>query len=102
WHGDLRRPCVETGDFGGCERQLHDFVGIGPTGAAMFLREVQGVWPNIGSYADKLVTRGAKAVESTPDRLMDGIGDADRPRIAAACVRVARDHELAEKVRGSA
>jgi len=62
---------------------------------------VQGVWPNIGPYADKLVTRGAQAVGSTTDRLMEGIGDVDRPRIAAACVRVARDQELAEKVRKS-
>ena len=102
WNGDLRRLRDDADDTRGCERRLQEFVGIGPTGAAVFLREVQGVWPNIGPYADKLVTRGAQAVGSTTDRLMDGIGDADRPRIAAACVRVARDHELAEKVRGSA
>lgn len=101
WKGDLRRLRDEAGDTRGCERLLQDFVGIGPTGAAVFLREVQGVWPQVGPYADKLVAKGADAVGASSADLMDGVNVTDRPRIAAACVRVARDQELAAKVRGS-
>src|SRR5699024_7527700 len=99
WKGDLRRLRDEAGDTRGCERLLQDFVGIGPTGSAVFLREAQGVWPSVSPYADKLVAKGAEALGTSSDALMDGIQVADRPRIAAACVRVARDHGLAVKVR---
>lgn len=100
WNGDLRRLRDEAGDARDAERLLQEFVGIGPAGASIFLREVQGIWPQMSPYADKLVIKGAEAVGLPADSksLMSGIAVSDRPRIAAACVRVARDNQLAEQV----
>src|SRR5699024_3376662 len=45
YRGDLRalRDCADGPAQ--VRKLLQDFPGIGPTGAATFVREVQGVWP---------------------------------------------------------
>jgi hypothetical protein len=35
-------------------------TGIGPTGASIFLREVQDTWPAVAPYVDAKVTSGAR------------------------------------------
>jgi hypothetical protein len=41
WHGDLRRLRDKAGRIASL---LTEFPGLGPTGASIFLREVQDVW----------------------------------------------------------
>jgi hypothetical protein len=101
WQGDLRRLHQEaTGDAAGLRTRLTEFPGIGPTGAGIFLREVQTVWTDIAPYADGKVADGAQllhlpseAVElaalTTPDRLAS---------LMSALVRVSRDRKAAEDV----
>lgn len=97
--GDLRRLHEEAGDSHGSggardvEKALQRFKGIGPAGAAIFCREVQGVWPDLAPYADRLVTDGAKRVglPTSADALADLVPRKDLPRLVAACVRASRE-----------
>jgi hypothetical protein len=94
WHGDLRRLRAEAaGQTGRARALLTEFPGIGPTGADIFLREVQGVWPEYRPYLDRKVRAGAAALHwpTSPDRLAALVPPDDLPRLAAALVRVAID-----------
>ena len=56
WRGDLRRLHAEAGaDPVALRRLLTGFPGIGPTGADIFLREVQRVWTDLRPFADRRV-----------------------------------------------
>lgn len=102
YRGDLRRlAAAAEHDRGRLETLLQRFPGIGPTGAHMFCREAQDVWPWLRPYTDTLARRGAEAVELPTDeqalgRLVEG---RDMARLTAGLTRVARDSGLAGKVR---
>ena len=69
WHGDLRRLRDDAGgDAAGIAARLTEFPGMGPTGASIFLREVQEVWPGVAPYVDAKVTSGAHRVRLPGDR----------------------------------
>lgn len=101
WQGDLRRLHEQApGDVKALRKLLTEFPGIGPTGADIFLREVQAVWPDIAPYADGKATDGARLLQlpsapaglaalTTPDRLAP---------LMSALVRIARDRKAAEAV----
>ncbi|KQS58286.1 endonuclease [Geodermatophilus sp. Leaf369] len=91
WHGDLRGLAAEAdGDVDAAAALLQDFPGIGPTGASVFLREVQQVWPWVRPYLDERATRGAERVGlPTEAAALAGLVDGDElARFAAALVRV--------------
>jgi endonuclease III len=106
WHGDLRRLRDEAdGEPGAVGRLLQDFPGIGPAGAAIFLREVQGVWPSVAPYVDDRVRRGARelGLPESPDALAKRAGSAEGlARLAAALVRVTLTKNAADEVRQAA
>jgi endonuclease III len=61
YRGDLRRlRDAADGDADGIARRLTGFPGIGPTGASIFLREVQETWPSVAPYVDDKMTTGAQ------------------------------------------
>ena len=61
--GDLRRLAdAADGDVDRAARLLQEVKGIGPTGAAVFLREVQAVWPWVRPYLDDRARAGARRV----------------------------------------
>jgi hypothetical protein len=94
WHGDLRRLRAEAdGRVRPLRSMLIEFSGIGPTGADIFAREVQGVWPEYRPYLDRKVTAGAAklGLPGKPESLAALVGAADLPRLASALVRVALD-----------
>lgn len=109
WHGDLRRLREETagGPQGSREAQastarlLTEFPGIGPAGASIFLREVQGVWPEVSPYVDALMIKGARKV-GLPAQLAELknvlSGSGEPARLAAALVRVALSDRAAGEV----
>jgi hypothetical protein len=79
---------------------LQQFQGIGPTGADIFLREVQDTWTFVRPHFDERARRGAEqlSLPTDPralDRLSPAGHDAD---LAAALVRVTLDRDLTEKV----
>ncbi|HEV7707587.1 MAG TPA: hypothetical protein VGP16_05290 [Asanoa sp.] len=97
WGGDLRRLHGEAyGDRAALHTALTEFPGIGPTGADIFLREVQGIWPDVHPYLDTRVTEAAKAVSlpSTPARLANLVPPEQLPSLAAAVLRGSHDKTL--------
>jgi endonuclease III len=92
--GDLRRLHENAEDV---EEALQEFKGIGPAGAAIFCREVQGVWEELAPYLDDLATAGAArlGLPSRSDTLSDLVPRQDLPRLVAGCVRAALDDQVA-------
>ncbi|MGW0480395.1 endonuclease [Nonomuraea sp. NPDC003214] len=105
WKGDLRRLREEAG---GDERRLREllaeFPGIGPAGTDIFLREVQGVWPQVAPHLDGRVLEGARAV-GLPHRAGPLAGLArsgpELARLSAALVRVSRSKKSAAEVKAA-
>jgi hypothetical protein len=96
WHGDLRRMRADAaGDAAALRRSLTGFRRIGETGAHIFCREVQVVWPELRPYFDQRALRAAGdlGLPTDPRRLADRVPPADVGRLAAALVR----HSLAHK-----
>ncbi|MCV2491223.1 hypothetical protein OF117_17885 [Geodermatophilus sp. YIM 151500] len=89
--GDLRKLAEEAGgDVDRAAELLQEVKGIGATGAAVFLREVQAVWPWVRPYLDDRARDGAERAGLPRDvgALADLVGPDDLARFAAALVRV--------------
>ncbi|RAJ56505.1 hypothetical protein K378_05692 [Streptomyces sp. Amel2xB2] len=97
YKGDLRlmREDPHTED------RLREMPGIGPTGVAIFLREVQRVWPEFGPYFDRKAQQGAArlGLPTSPGRLQELVPHRDFAPFAAALVRAALDKQVVEDVR---
>ncbi len=103
YRGDLRRLAEDAGyDASELRKRLQQFKGIGPTGADIFLREVQAVWPRVGPYFDSKATDAARdlGLPADADKLAALAPDGEAVRLAAALVRAGRDKDLAREVRG--
>ncbi|MEU9517041.1 endonuclease [Streptomyces sp. NPDC048224] len=99
WGGDLRRLRDEAeGDVGEVRRLLQEFPGVGPTGADIFLREVQQVWPGVSPFLDRKALQGAErlGLPGDPERLLALADDTDPAVLAAALVRAAVDKTVAD------
>jgi hypothetical protein len=94
--GDLRR-LRNANDI---DAELQKFKGIGPSGAAIFCREVQGVWTELRPYVDRVAADGAAelGLPKSPARLAALVTGQDLVRLVAACVRAARDEQVVEAV----
>ncbi|WP_225847176.1 endonuclease [Streptomyces sp. HPF1205] len=100
--GDLRELRRRAGgDVDRLRRELRRFPGLGPTGADIFLREAQAVWPEAAPYIDGKALRGARelGLPDEPKALAALAGDAGPATLAAALVRVALDKDAAGRVR---
>ncbi len=98
WEGDLRKLREEAdGDASRAETLLQEFKGLGPAGAAIFLREAQLAWAEFHPYADKkaLETADKLGLPKTSKGLADHVPQADFPRLLAGLVRagLAKDIE---------
>lgn len=102
WHGDLRRLREEGGDLAGVRRLVQELPGVGPTGADVFCREVQGVWPELQPVVDRRAADGARALglPTDADALAELVDADDLPRLVAACVRAALGDDVVADVRG--
>jgi hypothetical protein len=92
--GDLRRIRPEGNpDVGGLEAALQRFPRIGPTGAAIFCRAVQAVWPAVRPYFDKRALRSAKSLgyPTDPSRLGELVSSGKIAALSSALVRVSLD-----------
>ncbi len=100
WGGDLRRLRKEAGgEVAELDRLLREVPGIGPAGAAIFLREVQRVWPEPAPYLDGKALSGARrlGLPDDPRRLLKRAGNTEPAVLAAALVRAALDKQVAEE-----
>ncbi|MFD7065284.1 endonuclease [Streptomyces sp. NPDC059906] len=99
WGGDLRRLRDQAdGEVSALRRLLQEFPGVGPTGADIFLREAQLVWPEAGPLLDRKALQGAErlGLPGDPDRLLPLAGRTEPAVLAAALVRAAVDKDVAE------
>ncbi|MFF8726621.1 endonuclease [Streptomyces sp. NPDC015171] len=98
--GDLRRLREEADP----KKALLDIPGIGPTGADIFLREVQGVWPELAPYLDRKALDGARrlGLPASPAKLGGLVTGGDMPRFVDGLVHAALDKPLADEVRTAA
>jgi hypothetical protein len=90
YHGDLRRLRAQAdGDVAALHRALTAFPRIGETGAHIFCREAQVVWPELRPYFDRraLDTAERLGLPADPKRLADLVSGPDVARLAAALVR---------------
>lgn len=91
WGGDLRRLRDEADRDPAVEhRLLRTIKGIGPVGATVFQREVQGAWPEMAPLIDRKALEGAAALGlgSEPEAIADLVPAGRLPQLAAALVRV--------------
>lgn len=102
YFGDLRELARRSGhDAGVAARMLKQFNGIGDTGAAIYLREVQDVWPWVRPFFDDRATAGAEALGLPTDPVeLGSLAPGSNARLAAALVRSARDADLRRRVTG--
>ncbi|GFH80171.1 MULTISPECIES: endonuclease [Streptomyces diastaticus group] len=99
--GDLRRVREEAhGDEKAVVSGLRETPGMGPTGADIFLREAQAVWPEFAPHFDGKALRGAErlGLPQDPERLERLAGDAGPAVLAAALVRAALRKKVADDV----
>jgi endonuclease III len=95
WRGDLRRMRAEAGgDRPRLQAFLVEFPGIGPTGADIFIREVQAIWPEYRPSIDAKVEAGARALHLSPTSITELARPEDLPRLTSALVRVGRARRL--------
>ena len=90
WRGDLRRLRAEArGDARRVRSLLQEVPRIGPTGADIFCREVQGLWSELRPSFDRRAARGARGAGLPTDagELAQLVPARDLPRLAAALVR---------------
>jgi endonuclease III len=106
WGGDLRRLRDEAGGEPGRIRSLlQEFPGIGPSGADIFLREVQAVWPSVAPYLDDRVIEAARRLGLPADagELASLAGsEEDLARLGAALIRISLSKEAAEEIKRAA
>jgi endonuclease III len=100
--GDLREIARRSGhDVRAAKRMLKEFNGIGDTGADIFLREVQDVWPWVRPYFDKRATGAAKELGLPTDSTKLGaLAPRDNAALAAALVRASLDDDVRQQVAG--
>ncbi|MFB7504188.1 endonuclease [Streptomyces broussonetiae] len=100
WGGDLRRLREERD----VRKALLDIPGIGPTGADIFLRDVQGIWPEFAPYIDRKALDGARrlGLPGSPEKLGGLVAGRDLARFADGLVHAALDRTLADAVLASA
>jgi len=90
--GDLRGLATAAGnDVGAGAELVQEVKGLGPTGAAVFLREVQAVWPWVRPYLDDRARAGARRIGLPDDDRLAGLVEPDDlARFAAGLVRISR------------
>jgi hypothetical protein len=102
YSGDLREIAEGSRhDVAAAKRMLKKFKGIGDTGADIYLREVQDVWPWVRPYFDDRATAAARqlGLPAQPAKL-GALAPQANSRLAAGLVRASLDDDLRRQVAG--
>ncbi|GGB89028.1 endonuclease [Novosphingobium endophyticum] len=90
YRGDLRNlRAAADGDAARILELIEEFNGIGPLGAQIFAREVQGIWPELQPFADDKALKVARRLKlgDSADDLAKLVGEERLPALLAALVR---------------
>ncbi|MGH9091318.1 MAG: hypothetical protein ACRDZR_08085 [Acidimicrobiales bacterium] len=90
WRGDLRRLREEASrDRDRIRVLLKELKGIGDVGADVFLREMQGIWPEVAPFADMRARSGARrlGLPTEAQALSRPAPAADLTRLVVALMR---------------
>lgn len=101
YHGDLRGLAAAAGrDIDTATTLLREIPGIGPTGAGIFIREVQTVWSWIQPYVDKKSADAAEVLGLPREaaQLAELVGSHDLAALTAALLRSSFDRGLREEI----
>lgn len=96
YHGDLRKMREKAGgDVGHLRKLLREVPRIGPTGADIFCREAQAVWPELRPFFDDRALDGARKskLPTDPDKLARLVPAEKLANLAAALIRVELDSD---------
>lgn len=102
YRGDLRALArLGKPDVRATKQLLKQFTGIGDTGADIYLREVQDVWPWVQPYFDKRALDAAAelGLPHDADKLAALTGRVIAP-LSAALVRVSLDDDVRQRIAG--
>jgi endonuclease III len=102
YSGDLREIARRSEhDVAAAKDMLKGFKGIGDTGADIYLREVQDVWPWVQPYFDDRARAAAKqlGLPTQPARL-GALAPHANARLAAALVRTSLDDDVRRRMAG--
>lgn len=100
--GDLRKLREEAHQDGHRIRELlQEVPGIGPTGADIFAREVQGLWTELEPWIDAKAAQGAErlGLPVEPRELAKLVSTEQLAVFAATLVRAALDKSVVQDVR---
>ncbi|MFF8278920.1 endonuclease [Streptomyces lateritius] len=100
--GDLRRMRkAADGDVEALRSALQEMPGVGPAGADIFLREVQGIWPEVAPYLDARALEGARRAHLPSDAgaLAELVSREELPHLAAALVRASLERKTPPSAR---
>lgn len=100
YRGDLRLLAERSGrDIESAVALLKDFKGIGDTGASVFLREVQDVWPWARSTFDDRALAAARDLGLPGDAVeLGALSRGRNAELAAALVRYSADADVRERL----
>lgn len=100
YSGDLRKLHEQADTAKEISHALQDFPGIGPAGADIFIREIQGIWTDFSPNIDKKIKDGAKSLglPTSPEKFAALVPRSDLPKLSAACVRASLDDSVATDV----
>lgn len=101
YRGDLRRlRSAADGDVREIERRLQRVPRLGPTGASIFCREAQAVWPELRPYLDRKTLDGARRLNlpTDPEKLASLVSPDELGVFAAALVRVSLNKDIAKQL----
>ncbi len=104
WNGDLRTLRAEAGgDPARVRELLQEVPRIGPTGADIFCREVQAVWPELRPFLDARARKAAAGVglPRTPRALAELVPPREFTRFADGLVRVSLTPDAADRLRAA-
>lgn len=101
YRGDLRKLRQAAADKPDeLRRLLQQFPRLGPTGADIFCREAQAVWPELRPYLDRKALTGADrlGLPADPDWLAGQVPADQLAALGAALVRAGLDRKLVARV----
>src|SRR5690625_3733707 len=100
YRGDLRKVHEQADIAKDISKALQEFPGIGPAGADIFIREVQGIWTDFSPSIDKKIKDGAKllGLPTSPAKCAALVSRFNLPKVSAACVRASLDKAVVKDV----